>query len=165
VFVDKTLTNYLHCGLIHAALPRAKIVLLRRHPLDSCWAMFKSLFQGQFPFSYEQTEVAEYHLAYRRLTQHWRSVLPPQVFLEVTYEELVREQEITSKRLIDFAGLPWEDAVLRFHENSAASATASAVQVRRRVYDSSLGKWRHYGDRLQPMRDRLARDIPASELT
>ena len=163
-FVDKTLQNYLYCGLIHTALPAARIILVQRHPLDACWAIYKAHFQGKFAFSYHQTELAEYYLAYRRLTQHWRATLPPEVLLEISYEDIVRDQAAASRRLIGFVGLPWDDEVLRFHESPAPSATASAVQVRRPVYSSSVGKWRNHAERLAPLRARLAREIPEAEL-
>jgi hypothetical protein len=163
-FVDKTLQNYLHCGLIHAALPRAKIILVRRHPLDACWAIYKALFRGMFLFSYDQVELADYYLAFRRLSHHWRSTLPPDVLLEVSYEDIVRDQAAESRRLIEFIGLPWEDDVLHFHESRAPSATASAVQVRRPIYASSVGKWRRHAERLAPLYARLATEIPEAEL-
>jgi Sulfotransferase family len=163
--VDKTLQNYLYCGIIHAALPRAKIILVKRHPLDAGWAMLKAHFQGKFLFSYDQTELADYILAYRRLARHWKATLPHHAFMDVSYEDIVRDQAEQSRRLIAFVGLPWEDGVLRFHESKAPSATASAVQIRRPLYSSSVGKWRHNADRLKPMRARLAREIPESELT
>ncbi len=163
-FVDKTLQNYLHCGLIHAALPKARIILVQRHPLDACWAIYKAHFQGMFPFSYHQIELAEYYLAYRRLARHWRATLPSDALLEINYEEVVTDQAAASRRLIDFVGLSWDDEVLRFHESPAPSATASAVQVRRPVYSSSVGKWRHHAERLAPLRARLAREIPEVEL-
>ncbi|MET4070342.1 tetratricopeptide (TPR) repeat protein [Bradyrhizobium sp. S3.2.6] len=163
-FIDKTLENYLYCGLIHAALPSAKIILVQRHPIDSCWAIYKAHFRGKFSFSYQQTELAEYYLAYRRLSRHWRAVLPPDVLMEINYEDIVRDQTAASQHIIRFLGLPWEDGVMRFHESPAPSATASAVQVRRPVYASSVGKWRHHADRLKPLRERLAREIPEAEL-
>ena len=163
-FVDKTLQNYLYCGFIHAALPAARIILVQRHPLDACWAIYKAHFQGKFSFSYHQIELAEYYLAYRRLTRHWRATLPPEVLLEIDYEDIVSDQSAASRRLIGFLGLPWDDEVLRFHESVTPSATASAVQVRRPVYSSSVGKWRHHAERLAPLRARLAREIPEAEL-
>jgi Flp pilus assembly protein TadD len=163
-FIDKTLQNYLYCGLIHAALPAAKIILIRRHPLDACWAIYKAHFQGKFSFSYDQIELAEYYLAYRRLSRHWRATLPADVLLEMNYEDIVRDQAAASRRLIGFVGLPWDDEVLRFHQSAAPSATASAVQVRRPIYSSSVGKWRHHAERLAPLRARLAREIPEAEL-
>jgi hypothetical protein len=163
-FVDKTLENYLHCGLIHAVLPRAKIIVVRRHPLDASWAMYKTHFRGGFAFSYDLSELAEYLLAFRRLTQHWRATLPPEVLLEVSYEDVVRDQAAVSRRIIAFLGLPWEDDVLRFHQSQAPSATASAVQIRRPIYNSSVGAWRRHAERLEPVRARLAQEIPAAEL-
>lgn len=163
-FVDKTLQNYLYCGLIHAALPRAKIVLVQRHPMDACWAIYKAHFQGKFGFAYHQIELAEYYLAYRRLSLHWRATLPADAILEICYEDIVRDQTGASRRLISFLGLPWDDEVLRFHESPAPSATASAVQVRRPIYSSSIGKWRHHAERLAPLRSHLAREIPENEL-
>jgi tetratricopeptide (TPR) repeat protein len=163
-FVDKTLENYLYCGLIHAALPAARIILVQRHPMDACWAIYKAHFRGKFPFSYHQTELADYYLAFRRLSRHWRRTLPPEVLLEVNYEDIVRDQAAVSRTIIRFIGLPWEDEVMRFHESPAPSATASAVQVRRPIYTSSVGKWRHHAGRLAPLRARLLREIPESEL-
>jgi Flp pilus assembly protein TadD len=163
-FVDKTLQNYMSCGAIHAALPRAKIILVRRHPLDTCWSIYKAHFQGQFLFSYDLGELADYYLAFRRLAAHWRETLPAHAFLEVSYEDIVRDQATQSRRLIDFAGLPWEDEVMRFHASTAPSATASAVQVRRPLYASSVGKWRHHAQAFAPVRVRLAREIPEAEL-
>jgi Flp pilus assembly protein TadD len=163
-FIDKTLENYLYCGLIHAALPAAKIILVQRHPMDACWAIYKAHFRGKFPFSYDQVELADYYLAFRRLSQHWRTVLPPDVLLEVNYEDIVKDQAAASRDIIRFIGLPWEDDVMRFHESPAPSATASAVQVRRPVYASSVGKWRAHAARLAPLRERLLREIPEAEL-
>ena len=163
-FVDKTLENYLYCGLIHAALPVAKIILVQRHPMDTCWAIYKAHFRGKFPFSYHPTELADYCLAFRRLSRHWRSILPPNALLEVKYEDIVRDQAAVSRTIIRFIGLPWEDEVMRFHESPAPSATASAVQVRRPIYTSSLGKWRHHAERLAPLRARLLCEIPEQEL-
>jgi hypothetical protein len=90
--------------------------------------------------------------------------MPPDALLEIHYEDIVRDQETASRRLIGFAGLPWDDEVLLFHESPAPSATASAVQVRRPIYSSSIGKWRHHAERLAPLRARLAREIPEAEL-
>jgi hypothetical protein len=163
-FVDKTLENYLYCGFIHAALPAAKIILVRRRPMDACWAIYKTHFQGKFSFSYDQVELAEYYLAFRRLAQHWRTALPPGVLLEIDYEDVVTNQEAVSRKLVAFLGLPWDDDVLRFHESQVPSATASAVQVRRPIYASSIGKWRHHADGLAPLRARLLRELPATEL-
>jgi Sulfotransferase family len=127
--------------------------------------MYKAHFQeGLFSFSYDQLELADYYLAFCRLAEHWRCVLPAYALLEVRYEDIVGQQAAESRRIIDFLGLPWEEGVLRFHESNVPSATASAVQVRRPIYSSSVGKWRFHAQRLIPLQARLARAIPSSEL-
>ena len=137
---------------------------MQRHPMDACWAIYKAHFRGKFSFSYDQSELAADYLAYRRLSQHWRAMLPPDVLLEINYEDIVRDQAAASRAIIRFIGLPWEDDVMRFHESPAPSATASAVQVRRPIYASSVGKWRRHADRLAPLRARLLKEIPEAEL-
>jgi hypothetical protein len=163
-FVDKTLENYLHCGLIRVALPGAKIILVVRHSLDTGWAIYKTHFRDKFLFAYDQVELADTILAFRRLVQHWRATLPPGALMVVQYEDIVRDVETASRKIIDFVGLPWSDEVLRFHESPAPSATASAVQVRRPIYTSSVAKWRHHATGLATLRQRLAREIPDCEL-
>jgi tetratricopeptide (TPR) repeat protein len=163
-FIDKFPGNYLHCGAIHAALPAAKIVLLRRRPMDSCFALFKAHFAGTYPFSYALDELGAYFLAFRRLAEHWKAVLPADTLLEIAYEDIVTDFAATSRRLLDFLGLPWEDEVLRFHASTAPSTTASAVQVRRPLYTSSIGKWRHHEAELAPLKAQLATALPESEL-
>jgi hypothetical protein len=163
-FVDKTLDNYLYCGLIHAALPNARIILVQRSPMDACWAILKAHFRDKFAFAYDQLELADYYLAYRRLTRHWREVLPAEALMEINYEDIVCDQAAASRAIIGFLDLPWNDDVMRFHESKAPSATASAVQVRRPIYASSVGKWRHHADRLAPLRERLRREIAEKEL-
>ena len=153
-FIDKMPLNFLYAGLIHRALPRAKIIHLQRHPLDTCYAIYKTLFKDAYPFSYTQQELGRYYLAYRELMAHWEAVMPG-VIHRVTYEALVDDVERESRRLLEYCDLPWEDGCLRFYENRAASTTASASQVREPVYRSSVGKWRCYREQLQPLRQLL----------
>ena len=133
--------------------------------MDACWAMYKAHFAGKFAFSYRQEDLADYYLAYRRLAAHWKATLPPHALLEVNYEDIVRDQEAESRKMIDFLGLSWDDEVLRFHQSKAPSATASAVQVRRPIYATSVGKWRHHADALAPLRTRLSRVLSEQELS
>ncbi|MDX1499910.1 MAG: sulfotransferase, partial [Woeseiaceae bacterium] len=149
-FVDKMPLNYLYLGLIRLALPKARIVHLRRHPLDTCYAIYKQLFVDAYPFSYDLEELGRYYAAYHRLMAHWERVLPD-AFLTVDYEALVDDFEHEVRRLLEFCGLDWQAACLRFYENPEASTTASTVQVRQPVYRSSVGKWRHYRDQLAPL--------------
>jgi Flp pilus assembly protein TadD len=153
-FIDKLPFNFLYAGLIHLALPRAKIINLQRHPMDTCYAVYKQLFREAYPFSYDLDELGQYYIAYDHLMKHWNAVMPG-VIHTMRYETLVADIEGESRRLLQYCGLPWEDQCLRFHENTRASTTASAVQVRQPVYATSVGKWRHYARQLEPLRARL----------
>jgi tetratricopeptide (TPR) repeat protein len=153
-FIDKMPLNYLYCGLIRRALPHAKIVHLTRHPMAACYAMYKMLFQDGYPFSYDLDEIARYYIAYRRLMDHWHSSMPGAVF-QLPYEALVTDQLGTTRRVLDYCDLPWEEACARHEKNEAAATTASAAQVRRPIYDSSLSQWRNYERQLEGLRRRL----------
>lgn len=155
-FVDKSLTNYLCCGMIRAALPRAKIILVERDAMDCAWSIYKAHFRSGFLFSYDLVELADYFLAYRRLVEHWRATLPAEAVIAVAYEDVVRATRRTAETILAFLDLPWEEAALRFHESRAPSATASAVQVRRPIYASSIERWRRHEAALAPFRERLA---------
>ena len=153
--VDKTPLNYLYLGLIAKALPRARIVHVRRHPMASCYAIFKTLFRMGYPFSYDLDDLGRYYLAYQRLMNYWRALLPGR-FLDLDYEALVEDQEGTTRRLLAHCGLEWRDACLRFHDNPAPTATASAAQVRQPIYRESLDLWRNYRQELAPLARLLA---------
>lgn len=155
LFIDKTPVNFLYIGLIARALPNARIIHLRRHPMDSGYALYKTLFRMGCPYSYDLTDLAAYQLAHRRLMDHWRAVLPGR-FLDVDYEALVTAQETISRRIVAHCGLDWQDACLRFHENSSPAATASAAQVRQPIHANSVGLWRRYAEQLEPLRAALA---------
>jgi hypothetical protein len=153
-FLDKMPLNYLYCGLIHRALPRAKIIHVTRHPMAVGYAMYKTLFKNGYPFSYDLREIGRYYVAYRRLMQHWESSLPG-VMYEIAYEDLVADLPAQTRSLLEYCGLPWEDRCVAFHENPSASTTASASQVRRPVYSSSVDQWRHYQDRLTALQEEI----------
>ena len=141
-------------GLIHRALPGSWIISLQRHPMDSCYAMYKQLFRDAYPFSYSLDDLAEYYLAWHRLMQHWHRVMPG-VIHTVRYEELVADTEGVARRALEFCGLGWQDEVLEYHRDRSAATTASASQVRQKVYTSSVGKWQHFAQGLEPLRKRL----------
>jgi hypothetical protein len=153
-FIDKMPLNFLYCGLIHRALPRARIIHVTRSPMDACYAMYKRLFKGAYPMSYDLDDLGRYYLAYRKLMRHWHRTMPGVIYT-LAYEDLVEDQEQSSRRLIEHCGLDWQEACLRFEENTSASATASASQVRQAIYRSSVGKWRHYATQLAPLREIL----------
>lgn len=154
-FVDKLPNNYLHIPLIIAALPKAKIVHLTRDPMDACFASFKQLFADAYFHSYDQEEMARHYIRYSSLMDHWRRVFPGR-FLDISYEATVADLEREVRRLIAYLELPFEEACLDFHERKGAVATASAVQVRERAHTRSVGRWRRYEQRLQPLRDALS---------
>jgi len=154
-FIDKLPQNYLLIPFILKALPNAKIVHLTRDPMDACFASYKQLFADAYLHSYDLEEMARHHCRYRHLMDVWRSRFPGR-FFDIAYEDTVLDLEGRARDLIDYLGLPWEDACLRFHERSEAVSTASAVQVREPVHTRSLGRWRKYEQQLAPMKKILA---------
>ncbi|MEE4277427.1 MAG: sulfotransferase [Halieaceae bacterium] len=159
-FVDKLPPNYLFIPLILKAFPNAKVVHLRRGPMDACFASFKQLFADAYPHSYEQGEMARHHARYYRLMDTWRERFGDR-FMDISYEDTAADLEPNARRLIDFLELPWEDACLEFHAQAGAVTTASAVQVRQPAHTRSVGRWRRYETQLQPMREALeAEGIP-----
>ncbi len=162
-FIDKMPNNFPNLGLIALMLPNAKIIDARRHPLDACLSCWRQLFAKGQNFTYDLTEIGEYYLQYQRMMDHWARVLPGRV-LTVQYEEIVADIEAQVGRLLDFCGLPWEEACLRFYDSERPVRTPSAEQVRQPIYDRSVGHWRHYESRLgelveviAPIRDRYRR--------
>jgi hypothetical protein len=152
--VDKTPQNFLYLGLIHLALPNARIIHMRRNAMDSCYAIYKTLFRAGYPFSYSLQEVGRYYIAYDRLMEHWRSAIP-ESFLDVDYERVIADPESETRRLLDYLQLEWEDGCLEFHRHSGPAATASAAQVRQPIYSSSVGLWRSYERQLSPLAAKL----------
>ncbi len=150
--IDKTPVNFLYLGLIAAALPNARIIHLRRNPMDAGYAMYKTLFRMAYPFSYDLGDLARYWIGYDRLMRHWKRLLSSSQFIEISYEELVADQQGVSRRLIDFVAQPWQDECLAFERNSEPSLTASAAQVRQPIYSSSVALWRRYESELAPLR-------------
>lgn len=154
--LEKLPMNYLYLGAIHRALPRARLLLVTRAPLDSCFAMYRTLFGEAYPFSYDFEDLARYYAAYWRLMEHWRATLGDALH-EVSYEELVRDPIRTGAAAASACGLPWRDEAIAIERNAAVSLTASAAQVRRPIYGSSSGRWRHYRAHLGPLIEGLRR--------
>lgn len=153
---DKLLTNFRFIGLIHLALPNARIVHVRRDPVDTCLSCFFRLFGGELPFAYDLAELGRYYRAYTSLMAHWRSVLPEGAMIEVQYEDLVTDFAAQARRLVAYCGLEWDDRCSAFHETRRPVTTSSATQVRQPIYRSSIDQWRRYGHRLGPLLDALA---------
>jgi tetratricopeptide (TPR) repeat protein len=155
-FIDKQPTNFFYAPLIFRAFPHAKVVHLTRHPLAACYAIFKTRFQGAFPFAYDLSELGQFYLGYRRVMSHCHKILPGRI-MDVAYEEVIADQEAATRRILDYLDLPFEPACLDFHLNPASTATASAIQVRKPIYSSSIDLWRQYASELEPLA-KLLRD-------
>lgn len=153
-FIDKLPANFMYVGHIARALPNARIVCLRRNPMDTVWSNYKNLFASQsayYAYSYDLMDTAHYYARFDRLMAFWENLYPGRV-LQLSYETLVGDQEGQTRQLLDHCGLEWDEACLSFHENAAAVATPSAAQVRRPMNADAVGKWRSYGEALEPVR-------------
>jgi tetratricopeptide (TPR) repeat protein len=161
---DKMPLNFAYVGLIHSALPKARIIHVRRDPLDTCFSCFSKLFAGDQPYSYDLAELGRFYRAYEALMEHWRRVLPSGVMLEIQYEGVTADLQGEARRLVAHCGLEWENACLSFHETERPVRTASAIQVRQPIYLSSIGRWRPYARQLGPLVAALEADS-ASDAT
>jgi len=148
---DKLPANFRFAGLIHLALPQARIIHVRREPADTCWSCFATLFTAGQPFAYDLGELGRYYRAYEALMAHWRAVLPESAMLDLRYEDIVADLEREARRIIAFCGLAWDPACLAFHKTERPVRTASAVQVRQPIYRHAIGRWRSYGGELGPL--------------
>ncbi len=153
---DKMLANALFVGLIHLALPDARIVHARRDAVDTCLSCFAELFVNDVPFAYDLGELGRFSRAHTALMDHWRAVLPEGVMLDVDYERLVAEPEAGARLLLAHCGLSWDPAVLRFHERRNPVRTASLAQVREPIHARSVGRWRPDEAALRPLLQALA---------
>jgi hypothetical protein len=135
--------------------PRARILHMQRHPLDTCVSLYFQNFGRRQPYARDLGSLAHYYGEYLRIMRHWRAVLPAGTFFEVPYEALVRDQRHWTERLLEFIGLPWEARCLDFHRTERVVITASRWQVRQRMNSGSVGRWRHYEEYLAPLRPLL----------
>ncbi len=156
-FVDKFPHNFLYAGFITRALPNAKIICLRRNPMDSCLSNFRQLFAPNSPFfdySFDLIDTGRYYVLFDRLMKHWQRTMPGRI-LEVSYEALINDQETQSRGIIEFCRLSWDERCMRFEQNASPVATASAVQVRSPIYRSALDRWKKYGAQLDKLQELL----------
>lgn len=156
--VDKMPFNFFYAALISKAIPEAKIVALRRGAMDSCLSNYRQLLSVQesfYNYTYSLEDIAFFYRQFDGLMSHWSANLSAQNFMEIRYEEIVFDQEHQTRRLLEFCGLEFEEACLRFHENASPVSTASSVQVRQPLYSGSIGRWKKYGDRLDNLRHEL----------
>jgi hypothetical protein len=152
---NKLPENFRLAGLIHLALPNARIIHTRRDPIDTCFSCFSQLFAGNLPYTYDLAELGRYYRAYDALMAHWRRVLPPGVMIEVQYEELVADLAGQARRLVAHCGLEWDPRCLDFHQTERAVRTASMNQVRQPFYRQSVGRWHTYERFLGPLLETL----------
>jgi tetratricopeptide (TPR) repeat protein len=148
---NKTPENYLFAGLIHLALPNARIIYARRDPLDTCFSCFSQLFVEDLPYAYDLGELGRHCRAYEALMAHWGAVIPQSAMLEVAYENVVADLEGQARRIVAHCGLEWDANCLDFHQAGRQVRTASVAQVRQPIYQSSIGRWRAYEPFLGPL--------------
>ncbi len=156
-FIDKMPLNFFYAPLIHRALPNAKVICVRRNPLDTCLSNYRQLFATSFSYysyAYDLLDTGRYYTAFDALAARWREAIPEN-YLEVRYEDVVDHTEREARRLVAFCELEWDPKCLAFQENAAPVATASSAQVRRPIYRTSIERWRHYERELAPLRALL----------
>lgn len=153
-FIDKLPHNFLYAGFIARALPNARIICLRRDPMDACLGNFRHLFEQEssyYDYSFDLLDTGRYYVLFDRLMAHWQRAFPARI-LEVSYEGLVDSQEASSRQLVEFCGLPWDDACLHFEENAAAVNTPNAWQVRAPIYRGAVKRWKNFEPQLGALR-------------
>jgi tetratricopeptide (TPR) repeat protein len=148
---DKMPANFRFAALIHIVLPNARMILAKRDPVDTCMSCFSHCFAGDLPWAYDLAELGRYYRGFEKLMEHWLCVLPPTSILEVKYEAVVDDFETEARRIIAYCGLDWDGACLDFHKTERRIRTASATQVRRPIYRTSVHRSHEYGDLLQPL--------------
>ena len=153
-FIDKTPLNYLHVGLIRAALPQAKIIHAYREPMDACFSIYKFVFPWLYPFSYDQQELGQYYLRYREVMAHWHRLYPGAI-LDVAHEALLRDPEAEVARILAYCGLDAEPGLTRLDRNAAPAATGSNTQIRDGITTRYAGQWQRYATQLEPLRRML----------
>ncbi|HEY2807244.1 MAG TPA: sulfotransferase, partial [Steroidobacteraceae bacterium] len=151
--IDKMPANFMYAGFIHAVFPRARIIHMQRHPIDTALSIYFQNFFNIGPWANDLADLAHYYGEYLRVTRHWRATLPAENFLEVPYEGLIQDQEGWTRRMLEFLGLPWDPRVLEFHKTERVVITASKWQVRQKIHSASAGRWRHYEKHLGPLRE------------
>jgi tetratricopeptide (TPR) repeat protein len=154
--IDKMPANFWCLGLIHEALPNARIIHMRRDPVDTCLSIYFQHFKNALPYADDLHDLAHFYGEYRRVMQHWQVTLPSDTLLEVPYESLVTDQETWTRKLLHFVGLPWDPQCLDFHETNRSVMTASKWQVRQRMNRASIRRWQNYEPFIAPLLQLLA---------
>ncbi len=150
--IDKAPVNSDFLGIIYSVFPNARVIYMQRDPIDTCLSCYFQQFFTSLNFTLDLSDLAHYYREHQRLMAHWRAVLPPGFILDVPYEELVADQEAWSRKMLQFVGLEWDDRCLEFHKNKRQVVTASAWQVRQKIYRSSVARWRNYEKFIGPLK-------------
>ena len=149
--IDKMPANFAYLGMIHAALPKARIIHMQRNPIDTCLSIYFQNFHIAHSYTNDLEDLAHCYTEYLRVMNHWRSVLPAGTLLDVPYEGLVDDQELWSRRIVEFVGLPWNPSCLEFHQTVRRVSTFSKWQVRQKISKASVERWRHYAPFVEPL--------------
>jgi hypothetical protein len=150
--VDKATVNSDLLGLIYSVFPNARVIYMQRDPIDTCLSCYFTQFLTGINFTFDLSDLVHYYREHQRIMAHWREVLPTGFVLDVPYEELVADQETWSRKMVDFIGLEWDAQCLDFHSNKRPVTTASAWQVRQKIYTSSVSRWRNYEKFIGPLK-------------
>jgi tetratricopeptide (TPR) repeat protein len=161
--IDKMPGNFLYAGLIHLALPNARIIHIRRSPADTCFSCFLKLFRSGHAFTYDLAELGRYYRAYEKLMDHWRRAIPASCLIDLDYESLVDDPATQIARILDHCGLVWSEACLSVGRTERAVLTASATQVRETLYRGSIGRWRGYNAFLLPLLQELEKGLAVAD--
>lgn len=153
-YVDKLPRNWMVAGIIHRALPRARILNLVRDPMDVCFSNYRALLGDTFPWSYDLHALAQHYKQYRKVVSHWHSSMPG-VILDVDYADLTRDPEMTARKVLEFCGLGWESECIDVTRNKGVVATLSMSQVREPIHTRFFNEWRHYEQQLLPLRQAI----------
>jgi tetratricopeptide (TPR) repeat protein len=141
---DKMPLNFMAVGSIHAIFPNARFIHCTRSPIDNCLSIYMTPYRSGPEYAHDRENIVHFQKQYERLSDHWRKVIPADRFMDVSYENLVANQETVTKQMIEFLGLEWDEACLRPEDNERAVLTPSLWQARQPVYKSSTEKWRKY---------------------
>jgi Flp pilus assembly protein TadD len=151
--VDKAPINSDYLGLIHSVFPKARVIYMRRDPIDTCLSCYFQPLSAALNFTMDLSDLAHYYRKHQRLMAHWRAVLAPGTILDVPYAELVADQQGWTRKILHFLGLEWDQRCLDFHRTPRPVATASYWQVRQPIYNDSVQRWRHYRKFIGPLLD------------
>ena len=149
-FTDKQMLNFINLGFIKMIFPNAKIIHVKRNPMDNCFSIYSLRFNGHQPFAYNQVELGKYYKMYEKMMSHWRNTFPDYIY-EVSYENLVENLQNEVKGILEFCNLNFEDSCINFYKNKRSVITSSSLQVREKIYSSAINRWKNYEKELKPL--------------